>query len=401
MASFLADRLRFIKPSPTLAITALAQKLKADGQDVISLGAGEPDFDTPDHIKQEARAALDRGETKYTAVEGTLPLRKAICEKFYKENNLSYDPTEIVVSTGAKQVIFEAFMATLNAGDEVIIPTPYWVSYSDMVLLFEGNPVFVPTTPQEEFKMSASSLEHAITSKTKWLILNSPSNPTGMMYTYEELKSLAEVLRKYPQVYVLADDIYEHLVFDNLSFQTLAAVAPDLKERILTVNGVSKTYAMTGWRIGFAGGPKPLINAISMLQSQSTSGACSIAQAAAIAALKGSKDFLKDFKASFEERRNFVVDSLNTIPGISCLKPNGAFYVYPSCQGIIGKTTPKGLVLKTDNDVAAYFLEEAKVAVVPGSAFGFSPYFRISYATSKNFLEAACLRIKESVQRLL
>lgn len=401
MSSFLAERLRSVKPSPTLTIAALAQRLKAEGQDVISLSAGEPDFDTPIHIKQEGHAAIDRGETKYTAVEGTLALRKAIVEKFEKENGIIYDPTEIIVSAGVKHLIFEAFMATLNHGDEVIIPAPYWVSYPDIVLLFEGTPVCVPTTAEQGFKISPAALEKAITPKTKWLILNSPNNPTGMMYTAEELKALADVLRKYPHVYVLSDDIYEHLVFEGLTFTALGAVAPDLKERILTTNGVSKTYAMTGWRIGYAGGPKALINAITTIQSQSTSSICSIAQAATVTALKSPKDFLKEFKTSFEERRNLIVKLLNDIPGITCLKPDGAFYVFPSCKGLIGRKTPKGIPLETDNAVVTYFLEEAKVAVVPGSAFGLSPYFRISYATSKDILEKACARIKEAVLKLI
>ena len=401
MTSFFAHRLSLIKPSPTLEITAKAAALKAAGQDIIGLGAGEPDFDTPDFIKKAALKALERGETKYTNVEGTLTLRKAIAQKFLKDNHLTYDPSEIIVSCGAKHVLFNALMATLNPGDEVIIPAPYWVSYPDMSLLFGGIPTIIKTKEQNHFKVTPESLEQAITKRTKWFILNSPSNPTGMCYTEKELIDLGKVLKKYPHVWILSDDIYEHLVFEKFIFTTLAEAVPDLKDRILTVNGVSKTYAMTGWRIGYGAGPKPLIDAMKMLQSQSTSNATSIAQSAATEALLGDQHFIEDFRKSFEERRNMVVDLLNTCPGLHCLKPDGAFYVYPSATGLIGKKTPKGGLLKSDSDIAAYFLDYVGVAVVPGEAFGLSPYFRISYATGINILKDACHRIKNACESVV
>lgn len=398
MTSFLANRLNLIKPSPTLAITAKAAALKAEGQDIIGLGAGEPDFDTPEFIKKAALRALEKGETKYTNVEGTPALRKAIAQKFLKDNHLTYDLSEIIVSCGAKHILFNALMATLNEGDEVIIPAPYWVSYPDMSLLFGGVPKIIKTQEENHFKVTPTSLEDAITERTKWFILNSPSNPTGMCYTEKELHDLGTVLKKYPHIWILSDDIYEHLVFDDLVFKTLAEVVPDLKDRTLTINGVSKTYAMTGWRIGYGAGPKSLINAMKMLQSQSTSNPSSIAQAAATEALVGDQSFLEDFRKSFEERRNMVVDLLNTCPGLFCLKPNGAFYVYPSAKGLIDKKTPKGDILKSDSDIAAYFLDYVGVAVVPGEAFGLSPYFRISYATSIGILKDACHRIKKACE---
>ncbi len=400
MTSFLANRLKLIKPSPTLTISAKAAAMKAAGQDVIGLGAGEPDFDTPEFIKEGARQALVRGETKYTAVEGMLSLRKAIAQKLLKDNALDYDPSEIIVSCGGKHVLFNAFIATLNAGDEVIIPAPYWVSYLDMTLLFGGKPCVIKTQENLNFKITPRSLEEAITPQTKWFILNSPSNPTGMCYTEEELKSLGEVLKKYPHVWIMSDDIYEHLVFDGFVFKTLAQVVPELKERILIINGVSKTYAMTGWRIGYGAGPKSLIQAMTMVQSQSTSNATSIAQAGAESALKGDQGFLKEFRESFQKRRDFIVNSLNECPLLSCLKPQGAFYVYPSAQGLIGKTTPSGTDLQTDEDVARYFLEQSGVAVVPGAAFGLSPYFRISYAVHLDTIKEACQRLTKAIEAL-
>ncbi len=398
--SFLAHRLSMIKPSPTFEISAKAAALKAAGQDVIGLGAGEPDFDTPAFIKEAAVKALGRGETKYTAVEGTLSFRKAICQKFLTENDLVYDPSEIIVSCGGKHVIFNAMISTLNPGDEVIIPAPYWVSYLDIVLLFGAVPKIAQAGEEDNFKITPALLEKMITPQTKWLILNSPSNPTGMCYDENELKALGEVLKKHPHVWILSDDIYEHLVFDGLKFKTLAQVVPELKERILIVNGVSKTYAMTGWRIGYGAAPKALISAMKMVQSQCTSNATSIAQAAAEEALKGDQSFLKEFQEIFEERRSRVVDLINDIPLLSCLKPQGAFYVYPSAKELMGKKTPAGKVLTTDSEIATYFLESVGVAVVPGEAFGLSPYFRISYATSLDVLEDACERIKKAVEQL-
>ena len=399
--SFLAKRLSVIKPSPTLEISAKAAALKAAGHDVIGLGAGEPDFDTPDFIKEAAIKALGRGETKYTAVEGTLSLRKAICQKFLKENDLVYDPSEIIVSCGGKHVIFNALISTLNPGDEVIIPAPYWVSYLDIVLLFGGVPKIVQADENNQFKITPALLEKAIMPQTKWLILNSPSNPTGMCYDESELRALGEVLKKHPSVWILSDDIYEHLVFDGLKFKTLAQVVPELKDRILIVNGVSKTYAMTGWRIGYGAAPKELIAAMKMVQSQCTSNATSIAQAAAEEALKGDQSFLTEFQGIFEERRNRVVALLNDCPLLSCLMPQGAFYAYPSAKGLMGKKTPDGKILTTDSDVATYFLEVCGVAVVPGEAFGLSPYFRISYAARLEVLEDACGRLKKAIEQLV
>jgi len=399
--SFLAHRLSMIKPSPTLEISAKAAALKAAGQDVIGLGAGEPDFDTPDFIKEAALKSLKRGETKYTAVEGTLSLRKAICQKFLTENELIYDPSEIIVSCGGKHVIFNAMISTLNPGDEVVIPAPYWVSYLDIVLLFGGVPKIAQGGEDKNFKITPDLLEGMITPKTKWVILNSPSNPTGMCYDENELKALGEVLKKHPSVWILSDDIYEHLIFGGLKFKTLAQVVPPLKSRILIVNGVSKTYAMTGWRIGYGAAPKELISSMKMVQSQCTSNATSIAQAAAEEALKGDQTFLKERQKIFEERRNRIVDLLNACPLLSCLKPEGAFYVYPSVKGIIGKKTPQGKILTTDSEVATYLLDSVGVAVVPGEAFGLSPYVRISYATSMDILEEACERLKKGIEQLV
>ena len=397
---FLAARLSLIKPSPTIAVTQKAAELKAQGRDIIGLGAGEPDFDTPDNIKAAAKAAIDRGETKYTAVAGTLALRKAIAAKSKRENDLAYSPDQITVGTGGKQVIFNALLATIDPGDEVIIPAPYWVSYPDITLLMGGTPVFVECPEATGFKLRPADLEAAITPKTKWLILNSPSNPTGAAYTESELRSLADVLLRHPQVWVMSDDMYEHLVYDNFRFTTPAQVEPRLYERTLTMNGVSKSYAMTGWRIGYAGGPKPLIDAINKVQSQSTTHATSIAQAAAVEALNGPQDFIPERAAIFRQRRDMVVELLNGIPGLSCAKPEGAFYVYPSCAGVIGKRTPDGKAIETDSDFVTYLLEAEGVAAVQGVAFGLSPYFRISYATSSDLLREACARIKRACEGL-
>ena len=398
--SLLARRLGRIKPSPTIAVTQRAARLKAEGKNIIGLGAGEPDFDTPQHVKDAAKAALDRGETKYTPVAGTLALRQAIVAKFKRDNGLDYTPEQITVGCGGKQVLFNAFLATLNAGDEVIIPAPYWVSYPDMALLAEGEPIIVACPAASGFKLTASALAAAITPRTKWLILNSPSNPTGSAYTEAELAALAEVLLAHPHVWVMVDDIYEHIVYDGFRFTTLAQVEPRLKERTLTVNGCSKVYSMTGWRVGYAGGPLPLIEAINAVQSHSTTHTSSISQAAAAAALNGPHDFLKAWVAAFRERRDLVVARLNAVPGLTCEKPEGAFYVYPSCAGLIGKRTPAGHALASDDDVVTYLLESAGVACVQGSAFGLSPHFRISYATATALLEDACTRIERACAAL-
>ncbi|MBM3565600.1 MAG: pyridoxal phosphate-dependent aminotransferase [Alphaproteobacteria bacterium] len=392
--SIVAKRLSRIKPSPTIAVTSKARELKAAGRDVIGLGAGEPDFDTPDHIKAAAKAAIDRGETKYTDVQGTLELRKAICAKFRRENGLSYTPDQVTVGTGGKQVLYNALMASVNPGDEVIIPAPYWVSYPDMVELAEGTPVSVPCPAESGFKLKPADLEKAITPKTKWLILNSPSNPTGAAYTAADLKALAAVLLKHPQVWVMTDDMYEHLVYDGFKFSTIAAVEPKLMDRTLTVNGVSKAYCMTGWRIGYAGGPADLIKAMNVIQSQSTSNPSSVSQAASVAALNGPTDFLARNNEVFKQRRDLVVSMLNQAKGLSCPNPEGAFYVYPSCKGTIGKTAPSGKVIKGDGDFVTELLEAEGVAAVQGEAFGLSPHFRISYATSTEALEEACRRIQ-------
>ena len=393
--SIVSNSLKRIKPSPTIAVSQKARELKAAGKDVIGLGAGEPDFDTPDNIKKAAIDAIQKGETKYTAVDGTPDLKKAIVNKFKRENNLEYSTNEITVGTGGKQVIYNAFMATLNKGDEVIIPAPYWVSYPDMVLLAGGNPKIVKCNENDGFKLTPKNLKKAITKKTKWLILNSPSNPTGASYTKEEIEALSEVLIKNKNVHILSDDIYEHITYDNFNFFTIAQVSK-LKNRTLTMNGVSKSYAMTGWRIGYAAGPKEIIKAISKIQSQSTSNPSSISQAAAVEALNGTQDFIQERSNAFKERRDFVVNSLNNIKGISCLKPSGAFYVFPSCKKLLGKKTK----LKTDKDFVEKLLEEALVAVVQGSAFGLDGYFRISYATSMDNLKKALERIKSFCESL-
>ncbi len=391
--AFIADRLDRIQPSPTIAVTMKARQLKAEGRDVIGLGAGEPDFDTPENIKQAAIKAIQAGDTKYTNVDGTDALKQAICAKFKRENNLDYKPEQITVGTGGKQVIYNALMATLNPGDEVVIPAPYWVSYPDIVLLAEGKPVIVACGQNHQFKLRPEMLEAAITPKTKWLILNSPSNPTGAAYSAEELRALADVLLKHPQVHILTDDMYEHLLYDGFKFATIAEVEPKLYPRTLTMNGVSKAYCMTGWRIGYAGGPAPLIKAIAKVQSQSTSNPASISQAAAVEALNGPQDFIAKHNVSFKERRDMVVEMLNRAPGLHCHKPEGAFYVYPSCAGAIGKTTPQGKKIASDDDFVTYLLESEGVAAVQGSAFGLSPHFRISYATSSAALKEACTRI--------
>ena len=391
--SLLAESLGRIKPSPTIAVSNLARELKAAGRDIIGLGAGEPDFDTPDHIKDAAIAAIRAGDTKYTAVDGTPALKLAIVGKFKRDNDLDYKASQISVGTGGKQVLYNALMATLDPGDEVIVPAPYWVSYPDMVLLGGGTPVAIDCPAQAGFKLLPEDLDKAITPKTKWLILNSPSNPTGSAYTADELRALATVLVRHPHVHIMTDDMYEHLVYDGFEFTTIAQVAPELMDRTLTVNGVSKAYAMTGWRIGYAGGPEPLIKAMSKVQSQSTSNPSSVSQAAAVAALEGDHGFLVERNETFRQRRDLVVDLLNQAPGLRCHKPEGAFYVYPSCAGAIGKQTPEGKVIDSSEDFARYLLEGVGVAVVHGSAFGLDPYFRISYATSTAALEDAGQRI--------
>ena len=390
----IAHALERIKPSPTMAITSKAREMKAAGFDVIGLGAGEPDFDTPDNVKQAAIAAIERGETKYTAVDGIPELKRAIASKFERENDLTYKPAEITVGSGGKQVLYNALLATLNPGDEVIVPSPYWVSYPDIVLLAGATPVVVETKLEDGFKLSPKVLAAAITPRTKWFIFNSPSNPTGAAYTREEIKALTDVLLKHENVWVLSDDIYEHLVYDGFAFSTPAQVEPKLKGRTLTMNGVSKAYSMTGWRIGYAGGPEPLIKAIATLQSQSTSNPCSISQWASVEALEGPQDFLKRWVASFQDRRDLVVSMLNQAKGISCPTPEGAFYVYPSCAGVIGRTSRDGKKIETDEDFATALLQEEGVAVVHGAAFGLSPFFRISYATGIEALEEACRRIQ-------
>jgi aspartate aminotransferase len=392
--AFLSDTLARVKPSATIAVTTKAAELKAAGRDVIGLGAGEPDFDTPDFIKAAAKAAIDAGKTKYTAVDGIPELKRAICDKFARENGLTYTPAQITVGTGGKQVLYNALMATLNPGDEVVIPAPYWVSYPDMVLLAGGTPVFVPCGIESEFKLTPAALEAAITPKTKWFIFNSPSNPTGAAYSRAELKALTDVLMRHPHVWVMSDDMYEHLVFDGFEFATPAQVEPGLYDRTLTCNGVSKAYAMTGWRIGYAGGPAPLIKAMGTIQSQSTSNPSSISQYAALAALTGPQDFLGPFRQAFQRRRNLVVDGLNACKGIVCPKPEGAFYVYPDISGCIGKTSAGGTKIVDDEAFATALLEETGVAVVFGAAFGISPNFRVSYATSDAVLVDACARIK-------
>ncbi len=389
----LSAALSRIKPSPTVAMSALATQLRGEGRDIISLSAGEPDFDTPDHIKEAAIRAIRAGYTKYTDPDGMRSLKQAICDKFKRENELSYDVSNISVATGGKQILFNALLATLNPGDEVIIPAPYWVSYPDMVLLAGGTPVIVTAGIETDFRLSPADLEAAITPNTKWFIFNSPSNPTGSGYSWDQVKALTDVLMRHPHVHVMTDDMYEHLAFDNFKFATPAQVEPRLYERTLTCNGVSKAYAMTGWRIGYAGGPQHIINAMRKLQSQSTSNPCTISQWAAQEALTGPSDFLTQNNAAFVRRRDLVLAALNAIDGITCPTPQGAFYVYPSIAGLIGKCTPEGKIIKTDQDFAAALLETQGVAVVFGAAFGLSPHFRVSYATSDSVLKDACDRI--------
>jgi aspartate aminotransferase len=389
----LSDTLDRVKPSPTIAVTNKAAEMKAAGHDVIGLGAGEPDFDTPQHIKDAAVVAIAMGKTKYTAVDGIAELKQAICAKFKRDNDLDYTPAQVSVSSGGKQVLYNALMATLNEGDEVIIPAPYWVSYPDMVLLAGGTPVIAQASLQTGFKLTADQLEEAITPNTKWLLFNSPSNPTGAGYTWDELKSLTDVLMRYPHVWVMTDDMYEHLAYGDYKFCTPAQVEPRLYDRTLTVNGVSKAYAMTGWRIGYAAGPVELIAAMRKVQSQSTSNPCSISQYAAVEALNGPHDFIAENNATFVRRRDLVVEMLNQAEGIACPVPDGAFYVYPSIAGLIGKTSPKGTEIVDDEAFSSALLEETGVAVVFGAAFGLSPNFRVSYATSDEALKEACTRI--------
>jgi aspartate aminotransferase len=398
--SLLAARLGRIKPSATMAVTQKARELQAAGRKVIGLGAGEPDFDTPDNIKDAAISAIRGGDTKYTNVDGTPALKQAIVEKFKRENGLDYETSQVSVASGGKQIIYNAMVATLDEGDEVVIPAPYWVSYPDIALLCGGTPVFVRCPENNGFKMRAEDLEAAITPKTKWLILNSPSNPTGAAYTRSELKALTDVLMRHKQVWVLTDDMYEHLVYDGFEFTTPAQVEPGLKDRTLTMNGVSKAYCMTGWRIGYAAGPQDLIKAMAKVQSQSTSNPCSISQAASVEALRGPQDFIAAHNEVFRQRRDMVVEMLNKAPGLLCHKPEGAFYVYPSCTGTIGKKTPQGKTIENDEDFVTYLLEQAEVAAVQGAAFGLSPYFRISYATSTEALRTACERIQKACAAL-
>ena len=393
--AFLSATLDRVKPSPTVALTALVGELRAAGKDIIGLGAGEPDFPTPENIREAAKAAIDRGETRYTAVDGIPELKDAVIAKFARENDLTYDRSEVTVGTGGKQVLYNALMATLNPGDEVIIPAPYWVSYPDMVRLAGGEPVIMPAGPETGFRFSPEQLEAAITPKTKWLIFNSPSNPTGAGYNPDDLKAITDVLERHPHVWVLTDDMYEHIAFPGFEFRTPAQIAPALKDRTLTLNGVSKAYAMTGWRIGYAGGPAQLIAAMRKIQSQSTSNPCSVSQWAAVEALSGAQDFIPENVQTFLRRRNLIVDGLNAAPGIHCPVPQGAFYVYPSIEGCIGKTSRSGVAIDTDEAFCKALLEEEGVAVVFGAAFGLSPAFRVSYATSDSDLERAA----ELIQR--
>ena len=397
--SIISDSLKRIKPSPTIAVTQKAKELKAAGKDVIGLGAGEPDFDTPDNIKKAAIDAIQAGDTKYTAVDGTKDLKEAIVKKFKRENNLNYTIDQITVGAGGKHVIYNLMMATLNKGDEVIIPAPYWVSYPDIVLLAGANPIVIECSEEQGFKLSAKDLEAKITNNTKWLILNSPSNPTGACYSEQEIKNLSQVLKRNPHVNILSDDIYEHITYDDFKFFTIAQI-PEIKNKVITMNGVSKSYAMTGWRIGYAAGDKDIIKAIAKIQSQSTTNPSSISQAAAVEALNGKQDFIPVRAKAFQERRDFVVNSLNAIEGISCLKPQGAFYVFPNCKGLIGKKDKSGKKITNDTEFVQSLLESNDVAVVQGSAFGLEGFFRISYATSMEKLEIAMKRIKSFCESL-
>lgn len=392
--SFLSETLKRVKPSPTISITAKAAELRAAGHDVISLSAGEPDFDTPDHIKEAAKRAIDAGKTKYTAPDGMPELKQAICSKFARENNLEYAPTQISVGVGGKQVLFNALFSTLNAGDEVIIPAPYWVSYPDMVLIGGGTPVIVETSIETHLKLTPEALDQVITPKTKWFVFNSPSNPTGAGYTRADMEALIIVLRKHPHVWIMTDEIYEHIVYDSFEHVSMAEIAPDLRDRMLVVNGVSKAYSMTGWRIGYAAGPEDLIKSMRKVQSQSTSNPCTISQWAAVEALNGNQDYIAFSCEAFVKRRDYVVKRLNAIEGMSCLVPEGAFYVYPSIKGIIGRKTADGVLIDDDATFVKQLLERENVAAVHGAAFGLSPYFRVSYATSIEQLTEACDRVE-------
>jgi aspartate aminotransferase len=398
--SLIAPALNRISPSPTLAMTSRVLELKAKGIDVIGLSAGEPDFDTPDFVKEAAIEAIRAGKTKYTNVDGTAELKAAIAAKFKRDNGLTYEAAQISVNVGGKHTLFNALVATVSAGDEVIIPAPYWVSYPDIVQFAGGTPVFIRAGADQNYKITPEQIEGAITAKTKWLLLNSPSNPSGAAYTADELKAIAEVLRRHPHVWVMADDMYEHILYDGFEFATIAQVAPDLYERTLTINGCSKAYSMTGWRIGYAGGPAPLIKAMAKLQSQSTSNPCSIAQAAATAALNGDQSFLKDRTVAFQKRRDLVVSMLNQAKGINCPRPEGAFYVYPDVSGLIGLSTPAGKTITNDAELIDYFLDDYRVAAVHGAAFGVEPAFRVSYATSEAILTEACERIQAAAAAL-
>ena len=398
--TFIADRLKRIKPSMTVGINVKANALRAEGKDVLVLAAGEPDFDTPHNIRKAASDAMDAGKTRYVPGKGTPELQKAIQSKFLKDNNLNYDLDEIIVGVGGKHIIYNAMMATINPNDEVIIPAPFWVSYPDIVLLAEGKPVIVQCPENQNFKLTADKLEKSITDKTKWLMLNSPSNPTGSLYSKQELKELAKVLLKYPQVLIMSDDIYEKVIYDNLEFTTIASVEPKLKDRCLTLNGVSKAYCMTGWRLGYCGASKEIIAAMNKIQSQSTTSTSSISMAAAVEALNGPQEFIKNHNEAFVRRRDLVVNLLNNIDGLTCLTPEGAFYVYPSCKGVIGKETPEGMKISNDEDFMTYLLESEGIAGVHGAAFGLSPYFRLSYATSDEILKDACRRIKRACEKL-
>jgi aspartate aminotransferase len=398
--NFIADRLKRIKPSMTVGINVKANALRAEGKDVLVLAAGEPDFDTPLNIRKAAVTAMEEGQTRYVPGKGTPVLQKAIQSKFLKDNNLNYDLDEIMVGVGGKHIIYNAMMATINPEDEVIIPAPFWVSYPDIVLLAEGKPIIVPCPEDQNFKLTADQLEKSINNKTKWLMLNSPSNPTGSLYSKQELQRLADVLLRYPQVLIMSDDIYEKVIYDDLEFSTIASVEPKLKDRCLTLNGVSKSYCMTGWRLGYCGAPKEIIAAMNKIQSQSTTSTSSISMAASVEALNGSQDFIDKHNQAFVRRRDLVVNLLNQIDGLSCLTPQGAFYVYPSCAGVIGREAPGGQKISNDEDFISYLLESEGIAGVHGAAFGLSPYFRLSYATSDEILKEASARIKRACEQL-
>ncbi len=397
---FISTRVKNIKPSPTMAVTAKAIELKKAGKDVIGLGAGEPDFDTPQHIKKAAIKAINEGKTKYTVVDGIAELKEAIVEKFKRDNNLSFSSNQISVATGGKQILFNALQATLNEGDEVIIPAPYWVSYTDMTVLAGGKPIIIPTTYKNDFKLETKNISNFITNKTKWIIINSPSNPTGVSYTEKEMEEIANVIEKFPNLMVLSDDIYEKITYDDFKFKTIAEVNPRIKDRVLTVNGVSKAYSMTGWRIGYAGGPTTLIKSMAKIQSQSTSNPTSISQYAALEALKSEEAFISENNNLFNERRNLIVEQMNLIDGITCNVPNGAFYIFPSCFGLFGKVDQNGNKIQNSNDFCSFLLENAGVATVPGIAFGLDGHFRISYATSTSLLIESGKRIKEACKKL-